>query len=304
MADANLAAGPSSAPDRHGACTSRRRARPSILVLYALGALVLLVAVIVALFPFFWVLRTAVTPPREAFSLRPSLLPTTLTLAPLLGVITSPNIPFSRYFLNSVLVSGGTTLLVLVAGAWGAYALARLDFRGKRPFGISLLLIQLFPAVLLVIPLFVVFSSVGLVNSLWGLILAYTTFNLPFVVWLLRGYFLSIPRELEDAARIDGCSYFGVLFRIVLPMAAPGLAAVATLAFVNSWNEFFFAYVLINDDAKRVLAIGLAAYIDQFRTDYTGLFAMASLTTLPVVAVFVLFQRYLVGGLTAGAVKA
>jgi ABC-type glycerol-3-phosphate transport system permease component len=265
---------------------------------------ILAMAIMVALFPFFWVLRTAVTPTPEAFSLRPTLLPNTFTVEHLARVITSPTLPFMRYFANSVLVSVGTTALVLLAGSWGAYALARLEFRGKRTFGISLLLIQLFPAVLMVIPLFVVFASVGLVNNLLGLVIAYTTFNLPFVVWLLRGYFLSIPREMEDAARVDGCSYVGVLWRIVLPMAAPGLAAVATLAFVNSWNEFFFAYVFINDDAKRVLAIGLASYIDQFRTDYTGLFAMATLTTLPVVIVFVLFQRYLVGGLTAGAVKA
>lgn len=266
--------------------------------------LVLAVAIVVALFPFFWVLRTAVTPTPEAFSLRPTLLPTNYTAEHLIRVIVSPTLPFGRYFLNSVIVSLGTTAMVLVAGSWGAYALARLEFKGRQAFGISLLLIQLFPAVLLVIPLFVVFAQVGLVNNLLGLIVAYTTFNLPFVVWLLRGYFLSIPRELEDAARIDGCSYLGVLFRVVLPMAAPGLAAVATLAFVNSWNEFFFAYVFINDDTKRVLAIGLSAYIDQFRTDYTGLFAMATLTTLPVVVVFVIFQRYLVGGLTAGAVKA
>ena len=264
----------------------------------------LVVAIVVALFPFFWVLRTAVTPTPEAFSLRPSLLPTTYTADNLVRVIVSPTLPFGRYFLNSTIVSLGTTAMVLLAGSWGAYALARLEFRGRRTFGVSLLLIQLFPAVLLVIPLFVVFAWVGLVNSLLGLVIAYTTFNLPFVTWLLRGYFLSIPRELEDAARIDGCSYFEVLFRVVLPIAAPGLAAVATLAFVNSWNEFFFAYVFINDDTKRVLAIGLSAYIDQFRTDYTGLFAMATLTTLPVVVVFVIFQRFLVGGLTAGGVKA
>jgi multiple sugar transport system permease protein len=266
--------------------------------------LVLAVAVLVALFPFFWILRTAVTPTPEAFSLRPTLLPTSFTLEHVVRVIVSPTLPFGRYFLNSTLVSLGTTAMVLVAGSWGAYALARLEFKGRRAFGIGLLLIQLFPAVLLVIPLFVVFARVGLVNNLLGLVVAYTTFSLPFVTWLLRGYFLSIPRELEDAARIDGCSYLGVLFRVVLPMAAPGLAAVAALAFVNSWNEFFFAYVFINDDAKRVLAIGLSAYIDQFRTDYTGLFAMATLTTLPVVVVFVVFQRFLVGGLTAGAVKA
>ncbi len=258
---------------------------------------------LIALFPFFWMLRTAFAPVKDSFSLRPSLLPSSFTFDNLIQVVTSPNVPFLRYFWNSVVVSVVTTTLVIVVGSWGAYALARLNFKGQRAFGASLLLIQMFPGVLLIIPLYVVLTRLGLVNNFAGLAIAYTTINLPFVVWLMRGYFLSIPSELEDAARIDGCTYFGALWRVVLPLAAPGLAAVATLAFVNSWNEFLIAYVLINDDNEKVLSIGMASYIDQFTTDYSGLFAMATLTTLPVVIVFMVFQRYLVGGLTAGSVK-
>jgi len=265
---------------------------------------ILTVFLVIALFPFVWMLRTALTPMNAAFSLKPQLLPTSITLDNFIRVATSPNIPFVLQFRNSVIVSLSTTALVLLAGAWGAYALARLEFRGKRPFALSLLLVQLFPGVLLIIPLFVVLSNLHLTNSLAGLTLAYTTGALPFVVWLLRGYFLSIPPELEDAARVDGCGYLGALFRVVLPLSAPGLAAAATLAFVNAWNEFLLAYILINDNGQRVLAVGLSAYIDQFSTDYSGLFAMATLTTLPVVAVFLIFQRFLVGGLSAGAVKA
>ncbi len=268
------------------------------------GAYVILALfLVITLFPFLWMLRTAITPRTAAFSLHPRLLPTTVTGSNFQRVISSPTIPFLQQFKNSMIVSFGTTALVILAGTWGAYALARLNFKGKRAFGFSVLLIQLFPGVLLIIPLFIVMVNIHLANSLLGLIITYTTINLPFVVWLLRGYFLSIPYELEDAARIDGTSYLGVIFRIVLPIAAPGIAAAATLAFVNSWNEFLFAYVLINDDAKRVLAVGLSSYIDQFSTDYSGLFAMATLTTLPVVIVFMLFQRYLVGGLASGAVK-
>lgn len=261
------------------------------------------VFLVFALFPFAWMLRTALTPMQAAFSLKPQLLPGSVTIDNFVRVATSPNIPFLEQFRNSIIVSFSTTALVLLAGAWGAYALARLEFRGKRAFGLMLLLVQLFPGVLLIIPLFVVLSNLHLTNSLTGLTLAYTTGVLPFVVWLLRGYFLSIPAELEDAARIDGCGYLGALFRVVLPLAAPGLAAAATLAFVNAWNEFLLAYVLINNDALRVLSVGLSAYIDQFSTDYSGLFAMATLTTLPVVLVFLFFQRFLVGGLAAGAVK-
>ena len=269
----------------------------------ALAALVVGLFLLIAVFPFLWMLRTAVTPPGDAFSLTPSLVPRRLTAENVVRVVTSPNVPFVRYFVNTCVISLATTALTVVLGGWGAYALARLDFRGKRPFGLALLFIQMFPGILMVIPLFIVFTRLRLIDNFLGLVIAYTTGSLPFVVWLLRGYFLSIPREMEDAARIDGCTRLGTLFRIVLPLAAPGLAAVATLAFVHAWNEFFFAYVLINDSEKRVLAIGLASYVEQFTTDYGGLFAMATLTTLPVVLVFMLFQRYLVGGLTAGSVK-
>ncbi|MHB8618617.1 MAG: carbohydrate ABC transporter permease [Chloroflexota bacterium] len=256
----------------------------------------------VALFPFFWMLRTALTPVAHAYSLHPTLWPRSLTWNNFSRVLTSPTIPFGTYFRNSLIVSTAATVLVILAGSWGAYALARLDFRGKNTFGIALLLIQMFPPVVLVIPLFVVLAKVHLVNSYSGLVLALVTINLPFAAWLLRGYFLGLPKEMEDAARIDGCGTFGVLFRIALPLAAPGVAAVATLAMVNSWNDFLFAFVLINSDAKKVLATGLASY-GQSNNDYTALFAMATLTTIPIVALFMIFQRYLVGGLTAGSVK-
>jgi ABC-type glycerol-3-phosphate transport system permease component len=257
----------------------------------------------IGLFPFMWMLRTAFTPQDETFSLSPTLLPHTWTWSNFDRVLNSPTIPFMTQFRNSVLVSSGTTLLVIIAGTWGAYALARFSFKGSQAFSLTLLMIQLFPGVLLIIPLFVVLAKVNLTNSLFGLVLSYSTLQLPFAVWLLRGYFVSLPREVEDAARVDGSGHLGVLFRIVLPTAMPGIAAAATLAFVSSWNEFLFAYVLINDADKRVLAVGLSAYIDQFSIDFPGLFAMASLTTIPVVLVFMLFQRYLVGGLASGAVK-
>jgi multiple sugar transport system permease protein len=268
------------------------------------GASYLLVGlfVVVALFPFYWMLRTAFTPRAAAFSLNPRVWPEALTLDSFVRAVTSPTLPFLLYFRNSLIVSLSTALLVVLAGSGGAYALARMSFRGKNVFGISLLLVQMFPPVVLVIPLFVVIAKLGLVNTHFGLVLALVTFNLPFVTWLLRGYFLGLPREIEDAARIDGCGRFGVLFRIALPLSAPGVAAAATLAMVNSWNDFLFAFVLINDDAKRVLATGVAAYA-QSNNDYTTLFAMATLTTVPIVLLFMLFQRYLVGGLAAGSVK-
>ena len=280
-----------------------QRVRPRKVLEMSGVYLVLGIFLAIGLFPFIWMLRTALTPQTDAFALNPTILPQTWTFDNIERVLTSPTIPFLTQFRNSLIVSTGTTALVIVAGTWGAYALARFRFRGRQGFGMSLLLIQLFPGILLIIPLFVVLANIRLTDNLFGLVLSYSTLQLPFAVWLLRGYFVSLPQEVEDAARVDGSGYFGVLFRIVLPTAAPGIAAAATLAFVNSWNEFLFAYVLINDANKRVLAVGLSSYIDQFLTDYSGLFAMASLTTIPVVLVFMLFQRYLVGGLAAGAVK-
>jgi len=280
------------------------RPAPRVRPLLMDGGSYLLVGlfVIVALFPFYWMLRTAFTPRAAAFSLHPTLWPDALTLDSFVRAVTSPTLPFLLYFRNSLIVSLSTSLLVVLAGSGGAYALARMDFRGKNLFGVSLLIVQMFPPVVLVIPLFVVIAKLRLVDTHFGLVLTLVTFNLPFVTWLLRGYFLSLPREIEDAARIDGCGRFGVLFRIALPLSAPGVAAAATLAMVNSWNDFLFAFVLINDDTKRVLATGVAAY-GQSNNDYPTLFAMATLTTVPIVLLFMLFQRSLVGGLAAGSVK-
>jgi multiple sugar transport system permease protein len=282
--------------------TGRRDPRVRPLLVAGGSYLIVGLFVLVALFPFYWMLRTALTPRAAAFSLHPRLWPEALTLDSFVRAVTSPTLPFLLYFRNSLIVSLSTALLVVLAGSGGAYALARMTFRGKNVFGISLLLVQMFPPVVLVIPLFVVIAKLRLVDTHFGLVLALVTFNLPFVTWLLRGYFLGLTREIEDAARIDGCGRFGVLFRIALPLSAPGVAAAATLAMVNSWNDFLFAFVLINDDTKRVLATGVAAYA-QSNNDYTTLFAMATLTTVPIVLLFMLFQRYLVGGLAAGSVK-
>lgn len=286
------------ARSRLGSRSRRRRALLDGGTYLGVGALA-----VVALFPFFWMLRTAFTPPADAFSLHPGLWPHAITGKNFVRVVLSPNVPFVIYFRNSLIVSLATTALVIFGGSGAGYALARLRFRGSDAFGVALLLIQMFPPVVLIVPLFIVMAKLHLVDTFFGLVLALMTFNMPFVTWLLRGYFLSLPRDLEDAARMDGCGRFGVLFRIALPLAAPGVAAIATLAMVSAWNDFLFAFVLISNDAMKVLPTGLATY-GQSNNDYTALFAMATLTTVPIVMLFMIFQRYLVGGLAAGSVKA
>jgi N,N'-diacetylchitobiose transport system permease protein len=281
----------------------RKRRNGRRAVGYTLRYLALLPIIVFSIGPFFWMLRTAFTPASETFSLTPSFLPQHITFDNFVRVVTSATNPFVQQFGNTFIVAISATFLALVIGLTGAYALARLSFRGRGPLAMGMILVQFFPPVLLVIPLFVVLSHIGLSNSLVGLIIAFTTLTLPFTIWILRGYLLSLPVEIEDAARVDGCSYLGVLFRVVLPAVAPALAVVATLSFINSWNEYLLALVLVNDPDKQVLGIGLTSFASQFATDFPGLFAMAVITTLPVLIVFLVFQRAIVGGLSTGAVK-
>jgi len=281
----------------------RSRWNAKRVVARVLRYLALLPIVIFAVLPFYWMLCTAATPTADAFSLSPSLWPTVLTFDNFVRVVSSTTNPFVQQFLNTVLVSLAATALAMIFGLSGAYALARLSFRGRGTLGTGIILLQFFPGVLLVIPLFVVLSRLGLTNSLVGLAIAYTTLTLPFTIWILRGYLQSLPVEIEDAARVDGCSYIGVIVRIVIPTIAPALAVVATLAFVSSWNEYLLALVLVNKPGMQLLGVGLTSFASQYGTDFPGLFAMATLTTIPVVLVFLVFQRSLVGGLSAGAIK-
>ncbi len=273
------------------------------VMLRVLRYLALLPIVLFAVIPFYWMLVTATTPAAETFSLSPSFWPKAFTLDNFVSVLTSTANPFGQQFLNTVIVSLSATLLAMIFGLSGAYALARLPFKGRGPLGTSVILLQFFPGVLLVIPLFVVLSRLGLTNSLLGLSIAYTTLTLPFMIWILRGYLQSLPVEIEEAARIDGCSYIGVVLRVVIPTIAPALAVVATLAFVSAWNEYLLALVLVNDPNMQVLGVGLTSFASEYTTDFPGLFSMATFTTLPVVLVFLVFQKGLVGGLSAGAVK-
>lgn len=282
----------------------RRRSRAARRgTLVGLRYLALLPILIFSILPFFWMLRTAFTPPADTFSTSPTLVPHAVTVQNFVRVLTSATNPFPRQFLNTVVVSLLATVFAIILGLSGAYALGRMSFRGRGTLGVSVILVQFFPHVLLAIPLFVVLSKLGLTDSLAGLVIAYTMLTLPFTIWVLRGYLQSLPVEIEDAARVDGCSYVGVLIRIVIPTIAPALAVVATLAFVNSWNEYLLALVLVNNPRNQVLGIGLTSYVTQYSSDYPGLFAMATIATVPVVLVFLIFQRALVGGLSAGAVK-
>ncbi len=262
--------------------------------------LVLLVLVAFAIAPLAWAISSAFKTQAEILS-SASFLPQQPTLANFSLVIGQTAFP--RWFLNSLLVSGATTILAIIIGSLAGYAMSRWRFRGRALFGNTLLVVQMFPGVMLAIPLYLLLSNYHLIDTLWALLLTYLTFALAFSVWMLKGYFDGIPREIEEAALIDGVSRLGILWRIIMPLAGPGIVTVAVYAFLMAWNEFFFAYVFLVSSDNYTLMLGMYSFIQQFTTQWGNIMAAGTLTTLPVLVFFFLIQRVLMRGLVAGAVK-
>ncbi|MBB5081744.1 carbohydrate ABC transporter permease [Nonomuraea endophytica] len=233
-------------------------------------------------------------------------LPSELTLRPYLDIWQT--VPLARYFVNSVIVAGAATVCSVVIAVFAAYAVSRYRFRGRRVFTVTVLSTQMFPGILFLLPLFLIYVNIGnatgvaLYGSRGGLILTYLTFSLPFSIWMLAGYFASIPRALDEAAWVDGCGPLNTLFRIVIPAAVPGIVAVAVYAFMTAWGEVLFASIMTND-GTRTLSVGLQGYATQNDVYWNQVMAASLVVSVPIVAGFLLLQRYLVAGLTAGAVK-
>ena len=263
---------------------------------------VLLLLSAFCLFPFAWMLDTALKPLSEVQSLHPTFAIARPTLDSFRRVLFTTEFPV--YFRNSLIVSIGTTLLTLMAGVFAGYALSRWPFAPvARTLGSALLLSQMIPGVLLLVPLYILERRLGLLSTYAGLIVVYCSFTLPLCVFMLKGYFDAVPRELEEAAEMDGCSRLGFLYRILLPLSGPGVLATAAFCFVNAWNEFMFGYVFVNDDAHRTLTPGIMLFRSAHVTDWGGLMAASVLAVVPVAACFLYLQRFLVEGLTGGAVK-
>jgi multiple sugar transport system permease protein len=260
-----------------------------------------LVAVVLfsLLLPIYWIFASSLKLERDFFVTPPAFL-----FEPTLGNYKSAlsNLQFLGFLENSLIVSISTTLATLTIGSLAAYALARYEFPGAKIIALAILSARLVPGATMIMPYYVLFRFYGLNNTIPGLVLAYVGFSLPFACWLLLGFFLEIPSDVEDAARIDGCSDFEVFWRIVLPLTRPGLAATAILVFLGTWNEFLFALVLAGRDT-RTLPVYLSTFISERTVFWGNLFAVASFMVLPCLILIVLVQRHLVRGLTAGAVK-
>jgi multiple sugar transport system permease protein len=253
------------------------------------------------LFPFYWMTITSFKSEEQMRSLTSMFWPQPLVTENYQQLLSRTE--FAAWYGNSVVVSVSSTLLATAVGTIGAYALARLRFLGRGFMASATLITYLVPPSILFIPLYAQMRNLGLANSLAGLIAAYPSFTVPFVTWLLMGYFESIPEELEEAAMIDGATRFGAFYKIVLPLSAPGVLAAALYAFTQAWNEFLYALVFITDARLRTLPVGLASFITGDVYGWGYLMSGAVLTTLPVIAAYIYLQKYMVEGLTAGSVK-
>jgi multiple sugar transport system permease protein len=257
--------------------------------------------VVVALFPFYWMALTSFRTAKGVYVREKMLVPQQLTLENYKYVFTQrPTLIWAR---NSAILGLSSSTFSVLIGILAGYALVRLKFRGNRSMAKLILFTYLLPSSLLFIPLFILMNSLGLVNSLWGVLLTYQSFNVPFCTWLILGYFRSIPEELEDAALIDGCSKVGVLFRIVLPLSAPGIVTAFIFGFTNSWNEFLYVITLIHSRELMTLPTGLGSYIMGDVFLWGPLMATALITTIPPILLFMFVQRYVVSGMTLGSVK-
>jgi multiple sugar transport system permease protein len=271
------------------------------LLLMGLTYVVLAGLVFGALFPFYWMGLTSLRQGKQVFVKEQVLVPRDLTLENYQFIFTER--PTGRWMRNSVVMALSSSTLSVVIGVLAGYSIVRLKFRGNRTIARGVLFTYLLPSSLLFIPMFILMFNLRLTEGRWGLLLAYLSFNVPFCTWLILGYFRSIPEELEDAARIDGCTRMGVLARIVLPLAAPGIVTAFIFGFTNSWNEFLYAIVLVNRRDLMTLPTGLGSYVIGDIFLWGPLMATAFVTTLPPVILFIVVQRFIVAGMTLGSVK-
>ncbi|QEN86785.1 carbohydrate ABC transporter permease [Labrys sp. KNU-23] len=277
----------------------RRSTRRSVywVLHYALIALFL----VFALFPLFWVFKVSVTPNDLLYSEGVKLWPSRFNFDHYTSVISHTDFPL--FFRNSVIISAFTALFTTIVAAGAGYSFSRFVYRGKFWLIGLMLVTQMFPLVMIIAPIFKLFQPLGLNNSLTGLIIIYTAYNVPFAAFLMQSFFDGIPKDLEEAAMIDGATRFGALRQIILPLTMPGIAATLGFVFTAAWSELLFALMLNTKDNVITFPVGLLNFVSKFAVDFGQMMAAGVLALIPVCIFFFLIQRYLVQGLTAGAVK-
>ncbi|OBZ94901.1 ABC transporter permease [Pararhizobium polonicum] len=263
--------------------------------------LAILAYVVFALFPLYWLLKVSVTPNKLLYSEGIKMWPSRTSFEHFEFVLKHSDFPV--FFKNSLIVSGSTAVIVTVLASLAGYALSRFRFRGKYWIVALMLLTQMFPLVMLVAPIFKILSPLGLTNSLTGLIIVYTAFNVPFATFLMQSFFDGIPKDLEEAAMIDGATQFVAFRQIILPLTLPGIAATLGFVFTAAWSELLFSLMLISGNDAATFPVGLLSFVSKFSVDFGQMMAAGVMALIPACLFFLLIQRYLVQGLTAGAVK-
>ena len=272
-------------------------------ILIILGIMLLLSFV---LFPLYWLVITSLKYETDVQTMHPKIFPDRIRLENYIDIWKV--IPMAKYFKNSVIVSIITMIFATTIATLAGYALSKYRFRGRKVIGISFLITQMFPGIMFLLPYYLIFIliknklGIPLIGTYWGLIITYTAFVIPFSIWIMRGYFDTIPTELEEAALIDGCSLMGAFIRVILPTAKPGIVTVAILSFMKAWNEVLFATVLTNNET-RTLPLGLYEFQQEFITSWNLVMAAGVVMSIPVMIFFTILQKHLVSGLTSGAVK-
>lgn len=264
------------------------------MIFLLLGALMVLV-------PVYWMVITSFKPTPETFLNPPTLFPRNFTLDGYKTVISEYN--FGTFFKNSLVVVVGSTLLTLAVSTLAGFGVSRFNFRGKGSFMGFVLLTQMFPSVIMLIPYFRILKMYGLINTHLGLIIVYISFQVPLCTWLMYSYFETIPKDLDAAASIDGLGRWGTFCRIVFPLCIPGLASTAIYAFINSWNEFQFALVLTNTANMKTVSIGIGQMIEDTKINWNEMMAASLLASIPLIIAFLFFQNLFFEGMTAGSVK-
>ncbi len=254
-----------------------------------------------SLIPVYWIVITSFKHEKEIYAYPPTFIPVRPTLEQYVMVLFHTAFPL--FIRNSFIVAAGATLLSCIAGALGAYAIGRMRFPGRATVGRLIVVSYLLPPSLLFIPLFIVLQRLALIDTLAGLILAYLTFTVPFATWMLIGHIRTIPSELDEAARIDGATRLQILWRIVLPLALPGLSVVALFSFTHAWNEFLYALVFVYSNGTRTITAGLASLTMGDTFIWGQLMAASTLAIVPVLLIYLAAQRYLIEGLTGGSIK-
>lgn len=274
-----------------------RRARKALVYL------VLFLVLGLVFFPIFWMVSTSFKLPADVLRLPPDWIPDLWTWDNYANLLKDRS-GFLTFAVNSLIVCTATSLVCVVLSSLTGYGLSRMRFRGRRALLLSILSTQMFPLSLILIPLYILYRNIHLLDTLGGLVLAFTSFGLPFSIWMMKGFYDSIPRGIEEAAVIDGCGPFDVLFRVVLPLTAPGLATVALYSFLQGWNNLLFPLALTSSLDKRLIPPGfILTYVGEFEYYWADMMAASTAVTLPVVIAFIFLQRYFVAGLTRGAVK-